>query len=475
MREYDYIIIGGGAAGFSSLIKINELTEGKARILMVSKGLLGGTCVNTGCVPSKTLIEVAKQLKSLNKFRDRGLTITEYDLDFQKLFESIRGLTTQLRKSKYEDILKEIGNVEFVKGEARFIDKNTIQVDGAKKEIFKGRKILIATGSRPNIPKIEGIDKVDYYTTENIWTLNEKPTKMAVIGSGAIGLELSQAFARLGVEVHVIEVLDRPIPSTEPEISRMLTDILGREGVKFYFKTRIKEISKKNGEIELKLVSHAGEQTITVDTLLIAAGRRPNSDTLDLEKAGVEVDRRGFIKVDKEMKTSNPDIYAAGDVAGSPKPAMLETLAAREGVVAATSMAGEKPEPIDYNSVPVVVFTDPELAFVGQTEEKVMESLGACACRGVLFSNMPKSKILNIEDGYAKIVIDPYTGVVKGLHVLAPYASELIIQGSLYIRHGYNVMDVINVIQVFPTVSEIVKATGQAFIRRIDKMPCCVE
>ncbi len=208
---------------------------------------------------------------------------------------------------------------------------------------------------------------------------------------------------------------------------------------------------------------------------MIAAGRIPNSDTLNLEKAGVEVDKRGFIKVDKEMKTSNPDIYAAGDVAGSPKPAMLETLAAREGVVAATSMAGEKPEPIDYNSVPVVVFTDPELAFVGQTEEKVMESLGACACRGVLFSNMPKSKILNVEDGYAKIVIDPYTGVVKGLHVLAPYASELIIQGSLYIRHGYNVMDVINVIQVFPTVSEIVKATGQAFIRRIDKMPCCVE
>ncbi len=473
MREFDYIIIGAGAAGFSSLIKINELTKDKPEILMVSKGPLGGTCVNTGCVPSKALIEVAKHLKKLNIFEDRGLKITGYNMEFQRLFESIRDLTSRLRKSKYEDILNEMDNVEFIQGEARFIDKDTIEVNNGRK--FKGKKILIATGSRPNIPNIPGIEKIDYYTTEDIWTMEGKPTQMAVIGSGAIGLELSQAFARLGVDVHVIEVLDRPIPTTEPEISRMLTDILRRDGVKFYFKTRVKEIHSKNGEIILKLISHSGEHEITVDTLLIAAGRRPNSDRLNLERAGVEVDSRGFIKVDNKMKTTNPNIYAAGDVAGTPKPAMLETIAAREGVVAASSMIGVEPETIDYNSIPVVVFTDPELAFVGLTEEKVMESVGACACRGVQFSLMPKSQILNIEDGYAKLVIDPYTGTVKGLHVLAPYASELIIQGSLYIRHEYRVEDVINLIQVFPTVSEIVKATGQAFIRRVDKMPCCVE
>ncbi len=334
---------------------------------------------------------------------------------------------------------------------------------------------MIATGSRPNIPSIPGIEKVDYYTTEDIWTLEDKPTHMAVIGSGAIGLELSQAFARLGVDVYVIEVLDRPISSTVPEISQMLIDILRRDGVKFYLKTRVKEIHSRNGEIILKLISHSGEHEINVDTLLIATGRRPNSDRLNLERAGVEVDNRGFIKVDLKMRTTNPNIYAAGDVAGTPKPAMLETIAAREGVVAASSMVGEEVETIDYNSIPVVVFTDPELAFVGLTEEKVMESIGSCACRGVRFSLMPKSKILNIKDGYAKLVIDPYTGIVKGLHVLAPYASELIIQGSLYIRHEYKVTDVINLIQVFPTVSEIVKATGQAFIRRVDKMPCCVE
>ncbi len=475
MKKYDYIVIGGGAAGFSSIVKISELTDGKSNILLVSKGPLGGTCVNTGCVPSKTIIEIAKHVKNLNRFIDRGVEVREFNIDTEKIFSSIRELVNRLRRDKYEEILKNYENVDFIEGYARFQSPNKIIVEGDGENIVEGGKILIATGSRPFIPIIEGIENVKYYTTDNIWMIEDIPSKMVVVGSGAIGLELSQAFARLGVDVHVIEVLDRPIPSTEPEISRMLVDILSREGVKFHFKTRVVKVEKKNGEIVVEASGNEGKLFIDAEMLFIATGRKPNTDALRLENAGVRVDGRGFIKVNEKMETSNPNIYAAGDVAGSPKPALLETIAAREGVVAAISMTGNNPTPIDYGSIPVVVFTDPELAYVGLTEKEVMDRLGACACRGVRFKNMPKSSILNNTEGYAKIIVDPYTGVIKGLHVLSPYASEIILQGSLYIKHGYRVGDVIDVIQVFPTVSELVKASAQAFIRRIDLMPCCVE
>ena len=346
---------------------------------------------------------------------------------------------------------------------------------GEKEVEIEGGKFLIAAGSRPFIPNIQGINDVEYYTTNNLWQLDSKPDSITIVGSGAIGLEISQALARLGVAVDVIEVLDRPIPYTEPEISKMLVDIISRDGVRFYFKSRVSKVERRGEKIYVDVVTPHGNRTLESDVLLLATGRRPNSHTLGLEKAGIETNERGYIKVDENLRTTNPNVYAAGDIAGTPKPALLETIAAREGVNAAYGMVGKSVKPLDYLSIPVVVFTDPELAYVGLSEKMVVEELGACACRGVLFKMMPKSSILNVEDGYAKIVVDPYTGIIKGVHVLSPYASEFIIQASLYLKHGYRIEDVLDVIQVFPTASEIVKASGQAFIRRIDKMPCCVE
>ncbi|HIQ12813.1 MAG TPA: mercury(II) reductase [Thermoprotei archaeon] len=475
MKRYDYIVVGGGAAGFSNIVKLNELSDGKATILLVSKGPLGGTCVNTGCVPSKTLIEVARHIHNINRFRDRGLEIDGYQYSFAETLRKIREVVEELRVGKYENILKEFDNVEYIFGEARFIDRNTLEINHGDKFEVVGDKILISTGSRPAIPPIDGLDKIEYLTTDNLWSLDKKPDSIAIIGSGAVGLEISQSLTRLGIEVYLIEVLDRPIPNTEPEISEMIKDRLEEEGVKTYFKTRVEKIWKQNDRAILSLIGHEGKREIEVDKILLATGRKPNTEGLNLEKAGVEVDDRGFIKVNSYMQTTNPDIYSAGDVAASPKPAMLETIAAREGVVAAFKMTGHTPKPIDYNAIPVVVFIDPELAFVGKTEAQVMKELGVCACRGVKFSSLPKSKIINHDEGYAKIIIDPYTREVKGVHVYSPYASEIILQASLYIRHRYKVEDILDVIQVFPTVSEIVKLSAQAFIRRVDKMPCCVE
>ncbi|HIE37313.1 TPA: hypothetical protein EYP83_04005, partial [Candidatus Geothermarchaeota archaeon] len=251
MKRYDYIVVGGGAAGFSNIVKLNELSDGKATILLVSKGPLGGTCVNTGCVPSKTLIEVARHIHNINRFRDRGLEIDGYQYSFVETLRKIREVVEELRVGKYENILKEFDNVEYIFGEARFIDRNTLEINHGDKFEVVGDKILISTGSRPAIPPIDGLDKIEYLTTDNLWSLDKKPDSIAIIGSGAVGLEISQSLTRLGIEVYLIEVLDRPIPNTEPEISEMIKDRLEEEGVKTYFKTRVEKIWKQNDRVIL--------------------------------------------------------------------------------------------------------------------------------------------------------------------------------------------------------------------------------
>lgn len=385
--------------------------------------------------------------------------------------ESVKKAVKKLREEKYEKLVSDY-NVDLYRGSARFTSPNKIEVDGRE---IQGEKFLIATGSRPLIPKIPGIEQVNYYTTDTIWNLREKPSRMLVVGSGAVGLELSQAFNRVGLQVDVVEVLDRPMPSTEPEISYEISKILSEEGVRFFFKSRVSKFKGFDGSAEAEIVGPEGRFRERYDAVLLATGRRPNTDDLALEKAEVEVSERGFIKVSPSLKTSNSSIYAAGDVAATPKPALLETLAAKEGALAALNMATGSNATIDYDAVPVVVFTDPELAFVGRTEEQVVGLIGACGCRVVRFQSLPKSSILGRNEGVAKLVIDPYNQVIKGFHVLSPNASEFIIGAALAIKHRYTVQDLLDLIHVFPTSAEILKLAAQAFIRRVEKMPCCVE
>ncbi|MEM0482831.1 MAG: mercury(II) reductase [Nitrososphaerota archaeon] len=473
MTQYDLAIVGGGAAGFAAAIKASELSEGEMTIVIVSEGRLGGTCVNVGCIPSKYLIEAAKHYHYSRTVLFDGVRPRGVDLDLESLMDSLRKFVDLMRREKYDNVIKQYGNVDLVEGRASFTSTRTIAVDtgGGSREI-EFRKALIATGSHPTIPDIPGLEKVGYHTTDTIWGLKRLPESILLVGGGAVGLEIGQALQRLGCEVTLVEVLDRVLPMMEPEISKMLAEILTAEGMRIITKARVTELSKNEGYVRATLVTNEGRRAMEFETILLAAGRKPNTGGLGLERARVAVDGRGFIKVDKMMRTSTPNIYAAGDCVA--KPFMLETLSAREGVVAASNIVKEGSANMDYTAVPVVVFTEPQVGSVGLTEREVVERFGACSCRVVELDNVAKAR-MGGGKGLAKLVISPDSGRVLGIHILSPNAAEYITEAALYIKYGKTVMDIVDTIHVFPTYAETIKLTAQAFLRPLTLMSCCVE
>jgi len=255
-----------------------------------------------------------------------------------------------------------------------------------------------------------------------------------------------------------------------------LTSILLDEGVNIYLKSQVSRFERlSNGYVRARIIGPYGEKDIDVEKVLIATGRSPNTESLNIEKAGVDVNKYCGILVNRYLRTKNPNIYAAGDVSSTYEPAFLETISAREGVIVAINIVKDDAEEVDNRYVPVVVFTDSELAFTGMKEEDVINNLGGCICRLVKFEDLAVSKIMNYREGVAKLVADPATRVLKGFHVLARGSSEFISHVSLMLRHKYKIEDVIESFTVFPTVSEIIKLSAQAFIRDIRNMPCCVE
>ncbi len=473
MSSYDLVILGAGAAGFAAAIKVSELTNGELKILMVSAGSLGGTCVNVGCIPSKYLIEAAKHYHLSHSVLFEGVSPKGADLDFRKLMKSLRRFVEEMRREKYEMVLQQYGNVEFVEGWATFTSKRTLQiVSGDNTREIGFHKALIATGSRPAIPNIKGLEEVTYYTTDTIWSLEDMPERLLLVGGGAVGLEIGQAMQRIGCEVTLVEVLDRILPGMEPDISESLAEVLRGEGMKIITKASIVELSKHDGHACATVLTSEGPKSVEFDALLLATGRVPNTDKLNLDVAGVETDGRGFIKVDETMRTTNHSIYAAGDCVS--KRWMLETLSAREGAVAASNIVREGSSIIDYSTVPVVVFTEPQVGMVGLTEREVVEKFGACSCRIVGLENVAKARIGGGR-GLAKLVISPNDGRVLGMHILSPNAAEFITEATLYMKHGGTVMDIVDTIHVFPTYAEVIKLAAQSFLRPLTRMSCCVE
>jgi mercuric reductase len=465
-RKYDLVIIGYGAAGFAAAIKASEITEGNAKIALIGKGNIGGTCVNVGCIPSKYLLEISHKYFYSNKLP--GMYIVSKRLNFEEIMKGVKELVEDLRKEKYEKVIESYNNVDLIKGEATFTYPNIIEVKTEEGKIeIEGDKFIIATGSRATIPNIEGINNVEVLTSDNVWEIRKLPYSLGVIGGGAIGLELGQAFLHFGTKVSLIEILPRIAYTAEPEISELLEKILKEEGMEIY--TRVKSIKIKEKKIEVSL--HDKKKEIEVEQILVATGRRPNTDSLNLEKAMVKTDERGFIITDSNLRTSNPNIFAAGDVIK--KKLMLETLAAREGVIAAINAFGGK-ETIDYTYVPWAIFTYPQIASVGYLEEEYVKKTGACSCRIISLEDIPKGKMLK-EEGLIKIIIDPNTDKIVGVHALSPFATEFIIEGVLAIKYGLTIWDIIDTIHVFPTLSEGLKLASQSFIRDISKMSCCVE
>ncbi len=462
---YDLIIIGGGAAGFSAATKASELGFST---LMVNGGLpIGGTCVNVGCVPSKILIEMSNNYYygARSEYNAIGGTCNT-KLDFAAAMDEVRQMVHHLRKSNYVEVAETFTNFTYVEGKAKFVTPTEIEVNGKR---YTGKKFVIATGSRPRIIPFEGIDEVETLTSREIFSLDELPKHLVVIGGGAIGLEMAQAFTHFGSTVTVVERMPHILPNADPEIAHELQKALEKEGIRFILNASVKRLQKsETGE---KIVQIEGREPIACSHILMAVGITPNTDTLDLQKAGVQTDHRGFVKINKFLQTTQPHIYAAGDVAGT---MFLETIAAKEGYFAAHNALMGNQKWIDYLKVPLAVFTTPQVAMVGYTEKEYLKSHDDCYCRTLDLATIPKAQALKEQYGIIKMMVDPETDKVVGVSIVSNLAADLIHEATMTVKYGLTVDDIIDTVHVFPTMSEGLKRVAQAFRINVQKMSCCV-
>jgi len=471
MKKYDLVVLGHGGAAFAGAIRANELG---VRTLMIGTNvtggtLVGGTCVNVGCMPSKRLITVGTFYHELLAQRFEGISYSSGRLDYQKVVEAKDRLIERFRKEKYADVLERLENVTYVAGKGRFISKNIVEAGG---ERFEGKRFLIAVGARAKVISVEGLHKVDYLTNEEALSLQELPESLCVVGGRALGLEFAQMFAHFGTEVTVLQRSERILPDAEPEISALLKQYLEEEGVKVHTGMKLNHVKKAGDKKIVSFTVNGKERELEVEQLLFATGRQPNTDELGLEKAGVELDGKGFVKVNSEMRTTALHVWAAGDCIGEP---MLETVAAKEGATAVLNAFKGAGKRINYSEVPRAVFTYPEVASVGLTDEAANGKGIRCACGIVPFEVVPKAHILGDTRGLIKIVTEKGSKRIVGVHILAPHAADLIHEATLAVKFKMTIDDIIDTVHVFPTLSEAFKLAAQRFYRDVGGLSCCTE
>ena len=471
--KYDLIIIGGGAAAFSAAIKANI---NGAKALMIERAALGGTCVNVGCVPSKNLLGAGDVLHSAQNPSYDSIDSCNSVFDFAKTIDAKDELVKSLRRQKYYDVLKSLEHVDLVEASASFVSPKKVKVNGSK--ALEASKFIIATGSSPSIPKFKGIENVNYLTNNEALSLKEKPSSMIVVGGRALGLEFAQMYSRFGTKVTVLQRGNRIIPDHEPEIAQGLNYYLSEEGIDIVTSVNIQAVWQKNGSKFVRASINAKEkkqeQVFEAEQILMATGRRPNTADLHLENAGVKVrDHDGAIVVNSEMRTTAPHIWASGDVVGEP---MLETLAAKAGATAAENALTCSHKKIDLLSVPSAIFTSPQVASVGLTEERMMQKHSRCSCRTLLMKDVPKALTVNDTKGLIKMAVDPKkNNQIVGVHILASIAADMIHEAVMAVRYRLTIDDIIDTVHVFPTMSEAIKLVATAFKQDVSKLSCCAE
>jgi mercuric reductase len=465
--NYELIIIGGGAAAFSASIKANS--HG-VKTAMIERGMLGGTCVNVGCVPSKNLLAAGEHIYSSKNPSSPSVKPCKVDFDFTRSIQEKDKLVGNLQKQKYRDVLESLEHVSLIEGNAAFVSENRVKVDG---RILSGRKFIIATGSSASIPKFRGIGSVNYLTNIEALSLKEKPSSMIVIGGRALGLEFAQMYSRFGTRVTLLQRSERIIPEHVPEISAGLQQYLADEGIKIMTGVDVKEVWQKNGSKFVRASVNGRVRTFEAEQLLMATGRKPNTADLHLENAATKVRQDGAIVVNSEMRTSAPHIWAGGDVVGEP---MLETLAAKEGATAAENALTGSHKKVDLLSVPSAIFTSPQVASVGITEETMMRKYKYCSCRTLYMENVPKALTVNDIKGLIKMVVDPQKkNRIVGVHIISSIAADMIHEAVMAVKYRFTIDDIIDTVHVFPTMSESIKLVATSFKQDISKLSCCAE
>ncbi|MDS0478283.1 mercury(II) reductase [Natrinema sp. 1APR25-10V2] len=479
--QYDLVILGGGAAAFAA---ITEASRRDLSTAMVNTGLpIGGTCVNVGCVPSKHLLAVAESgaAASENPF-DAVRYPEEPTVDWADAFDGTDELVERFRQENYIDVAEHF-ETDIYEGYGQLVDDTTIEVvqgtdEGAR---ITGNKALVATGSSPWAPSIDGLNEVEYYTSETILEERDLPERIVIIGGGYIALEWGQILHRVGVDVTILQRSERVLSGMEGQLGREMQRAFEDEGIDVVTGNDFQRVrtSATDGGVEaiqsgvaVETVVEGAEQTVTGDALFVATGVQPNSEGIGLESVGVETNDDGTIHVDEHFQTTNPDVYAAGDVIGEPE---LETVAAKEGNHAVKNAFGDEGVSIDYGAVPAVVFTSPEVAAVGTTELEYMDEHGTCSCRTVQMEDVPRAKAVKNTDGLVQVVKHHETDEIVGVHMVGPRAADMIMEATLAVKFGLTIDDIIDTVHPFPTFSEAFKHACQAFRRDTTTMSCCIE
>ncbi|MBS1681570.1 MAG: Mercuric ion reductase [Cytophagales bacterium] len=467
-KHFDLIIIGGGSAAFSAAIKAEELG---LSTLMVNAGLpFGGTCVNVGCVPSKTLIRSAETVYHATHSNFDGIKPKGADVDFTKVIKDKKNLVATLQQKKYLDVVSDFENLKMIDGWAEFLDTKTILVNGNDK--YTALKFIIATGSTTNVPEIEGLKNIGYLTNATLFDLEEKPESITIMGAGYIGLEIAMAYNRLGVKVRIIEFTDRVLRTQTPDISEELERQMRSEGIEILPNFRAVKFEKSGNDTIIHCKCPDGSMTKLTEPgrIVVVSGITANTKRLGSKNIGLKLTEKGSIVVNEKMETNVPNIYAAGDVTNTPS---FVYTAAHEGKVAVENAFMGAEKKVDYTSLPWVVFTDPQIAGAGLDEVQAEVQGIPFEVSKLPLSEVPRSIAARDTRGFIKLIRNTETDKLIGARVVAPEGGELIQQLSMAIKYGITVKELAQGLYPYLTLGEGIKLAAITFGKDVSKLSCC--
>ena len=463
MDNFDLIVIGGGPGGYVCAIRAAQL--GLKTACVESRGTLGGTCLNVGCIPSKSLLNLSENFHKAKKdFNHQGIEIEGIKLNIEKMMSN-KNKSVQVLTKGVEFLFKK-NKVTYIKGKGVLFSKNDIVVyDNNNKANYKAKNIVIATGSSvASLPGIE-IDEKNIISSTGALSLKSVPKKLAVIGGGYIGLEMGSVWSRLGAEVTVIEYLDYITPGMDREISNEFKKILSKQGIIFKMGSKVNKVNSSGSAVTINYtdLKSSKDETLEFDKVLLSVGRKPYTEGLNLTKIGVKKDRKGRIEVNSKLQTSIKNIYAIGDVIKGP---MLAHKAEEEGIAVAEILAGQAGH-VNYDVIPGVIYTSPEVATVGKTEEQLKEEKKSYKVGKFPFLANSRAKVNNETEGFVKILADSKTDKVLGVHIIGPHCGDMIAEMALAMEFGASAEDIARTCHAHPTHTEAIKEAALA----VDKRP----
>jgi len=462
-RPFDLAVVGAGSAGFAAAI---TAAERGARVLLVGHGAIGGTCVNIGCVPSKFLIRAAEAVHAgRHARRFPGITGETRLVDWRALQRARAELVARLRHEKYEALLPHYPTIRYLEGRARLV-ADGVEVDGTR---HRARAVVLTTGARPAIPPIPGIDGVGPLTSTEALELDELPSSLLVIGAGDIGCELAQAFARFGSAVTLL-CRRRPLPEQDPEVSEALARFLEADGIRLVTGVRYRRIWREEDEVVLEVERAGTVERHRGRHVLVATGRVPNTEDLGLDGLGIATDERGFVRVDRHLRTSRPGVYAAGDVTGRH---MFVYTAARQARIAALNALEGDRHVYEPRAVPQVVFTDPQVATVGLGAEAARRQGFEVEVRTLPLDQLPRALAALDTRGLVRLVAERKSRRLLGAQVVAPEGADSIQTATVAIEAGWTVERLIDVLSPYLTTVEGLRLAAQTFEKDVSRLSCC--